>query len=111
MCIVSPCIVFLRCFFFFNDTATTELYTYGHTLSLHDALPISRSAALPPDSRPRVRYAAAAAEGTARQQGRAPVAGPCRGPPRHRPARANCCRDDALPESRRARPPDRRVRS
>ena len=25
------------CFFFFNDTATTEIYT----LSLHDALPIS----------------------------------------------------------------------
>src|SRR3546814_11240779 len=24
----------------FNDTATTEIYTYGHTLSLHDALPI-----------------------------------------------------------------------
>src|SRR3546814_16445731 len=32
----------IRClFFFFNDTATTEIYTYGHTLSLHDALPIS----------------------------------------------------------------------
>src|SRR3546814_1705260 len=28
-------------FFFFNDTATTEIYTYGHTRSLHDALPIS----------------------------------------------------------------------
>src|SRR3546814_6335837 len=28
-------------FVFFNDTATTEIYTYGHTLSLHDALPIS----------------------------------------------------------------------
>src|SRR3546814_10593657 len=26
--------------FFFNDTATTESYTYVHTLSLHDALPI-----------------------------------------------------------------------
>src|SRR3546814_20430117 len=25
---------------FFNDTATTEIDTYGHTLSLHDALPI-----------------------------------------------------------------------
>src|SRR3546814_8037509 len=25
----------------FNDTSTTEIYTYGHTLSLHDALPIS----------------------------------------------------------------------
>src|SRR5256885_15140873 len=30
----------LRFFFFFNDTATTEIYT----LSLHDALPISVSA-------------------------------------------------------------------
>src|SRR3546814_8600359 len=27
-------------FLFFNDTATTEIYTYCHTLSLHDALPI-----------------------------------------------------------------------
>src|SRR3989454_2717076 len=44
-------------FFFFNDTATTEIYT----LSLHDALPISRRALAPgsrgagapaPDSRP-----------------------------------------------------------
>src|SRR3546814_5333508 len=25
----------------FNDTATPEIYTYGHTRSLHDALPIS----------------------------------------------------------------------
>src|SRR5260221_4526082 len=31
----SPCFIF----FFFNDTATTEIYT----LSLHDALPISAS--------------------------------------------------------------------
>src|SRR5258708_10863776 len=35
------CLVFSS-FFFFNDTATTEIYT----LSLHDALPIS---SLPPD--------------------------------------------------------------
>src|SRR3546814_3759828 len=27
-------------FFFFKDTSTTEFYTYGHTLALHDALPI-----------------------------------------------------------------------
>src|SRR3546814_15995858 len=27
--------------FFLNDTATPEIDTYGHTLSLHDALPIS----------------------------------------------------------------------
>src|SRR5258707_3967903 len=31
----------MPCFFFFNDTATTEIYT----LSLHDALPIYRPAA------------------------------------------------------------------
>src|ERR1022692_4711004 len=31
----KPWLLF-RCFFFFNDTATTEIYT----LSLHDALPI-----------------------------------------------------------------------
>src|SRR3546814_12309994 len=31
-------------FFFFNDTATTEIYTYCHTLSLHDALPSSVNA-------------------------------------------------------------------
>src|SRR6187397_2241271 len=29
-------------FFFFNDTATTEIYTVYNTLSLHDALPIWR---------------------------------------------------------------------
>src|SRR5881628_4265673 len=29
-------------FFFFNDTATTEIYTSVNTLSLHDALPIWR---------------------------------------------------------------------
>src|SRR2546430_13579524 len=34
MCCVSISVLF--CFFFFNDTATTEIYT----LSLHDALPI-----------------------------------------------------------------------
>src|SRR3546814_20762946 len=31
----------LMSMFFFNDTATSKSYTYGHTLSLHDALPIS----------------------------------------------------------------------
>src|SRR3546814_16587132 len=28
------------CVLIFNDTATTEIYTYCHTRSLHDALPI-----------------------------------------------------------------------
>src|SRR5215217_9275512 len=39
-CYVCCCIVFVACIFFvffFNDTATTEIYT----LSLHDALPIT----------------------------------------------------------------------
>src|SRR2546425_8646636 len=34
-CMITPCL-FFSVFFFFNDTATTEIYT----LSLHDALPI-----------------------------------------------------------------------
>src|SRR5258707_6166916 len=47
--------VFYTFAFFFNDTATTEIYT----LSLHDALPISarpRSAhsPLPPPTQPRI---------------------------------------------------------
>src|SRR5687767_15473670 len=37
----------LSFFFFFNDTATTEIYT----LSLHDALPISEVARLEDDER------------------------------------------------------------
>src|SRR2546426_11436256 len=49
-----PILVLLRasgfCLFFFNDTATTEIYT----LSLHDALPISRA-------RRRARYCPARA--------------------------------------------------
>src|ERR1035438_10623627 len=35
MCLLLFTVLFV-CFFFFNDTATTEIYT----LSLHDALPI-----------------------------------------------------------------------
>src|SRR6266550_9104420 len=37
------------CFFFFNDTATTEIYT----LSLHDALPISHPSVSELAMRPR----------------------------------------------------------
>src|SRR3546814_9076637 len=36
LCVVT----LLAVLFFFNATATTEIYTYCHTLSLHDALPI-----------------------------------------------------------------------
>src|SRR3712207_9371702 len=38
------------CCFFFNDTATTEIYT----LSLHDALPICEERRLPPRRRKEV---------------------------------------------------------
>src|SRR3546814_16291940 len=40
MFILLPLCFPSRFCFFFNDTATTEIYTYCHTLSLHDALPI-----------------------------------------------------------------------
>src|SRR5688572_30921362 len=46
--------------FFFNDTATTEIYT----LSLHDALPISRAA---PRPRPRSGARPAAREAPRRR--------------------------------------------
>src|ERR1051325_12205361 len=42
MCALCTVCSFLYCFFF-NDTATTEIYT----LSLHDALPIWRRSRLP----------------------------------------------------------------
>ena len=38
-CDLPYCIIWSVLFFFFNDTATTEIYT----LSLHDALPISQN--------------------------------------------------------------------
>src|SRR5260363_480090 len=61
-------------FFFFNDTATTEIYT----LSLHDALPISpdalseRNEALRPAGarQPRVVVLPGAVEGGEAEQGR-----------------------------------------
>src|SRR5213083_1455095 len=36
--------LFIAFFFFFNDPATTKIYTTANTLSLHDALPIYRDA-------------------------------------------------------------------
>src|SRR2546426_10653460 len=41
VCRRGAAVACVLCFFFFNDTATTEIYT----LSLHDALPISSRAA------------------------------------------------------------------
>src|SRR3546814_16370696 len=42
--------------FFCNDTATTETYTYGHTLSLHDALPILQRSAREEPAQPAGKY-------------------------------------------------------
>src|SRR6266487_4758300 len=78
-------------YFFFNDTATTEIYT----LSLHDALPIRRGAARRValrDADPRGRGAGAAAGGASPpdgggvqprrrdQGGRRPLPGDASGP-------------------------------
>src|SRR5690606_41849216 len=53
---MSPTLLpYVFSFFFFNDTATTEIYT----LSLHDALPISRST-WSPYSRDSYRWTGAA---------------------------------------------------
>src|SRR2546430_16434158 len=60
--------------FFFNDTATTEIYT----LSLHDALPISRT-----DCRPRPR-AAPGADAGCRRGARTAAPRPARAAPRDR---------------------------
>src|SRR3546814_8007542 len=38
---MACCLGLICMFFCCNDTATTEIYTYCHTLSLHDACPIS----------------------------------------------------------------------
>src|SRR2546426_9292480 len=64
-------------FFFFNDTATTEIYT----LSLHDALPISRRA--------RAARRTAACEATSRWSRQ----------PRGWSARPRGCRDHRLVRS------------
>src|SRR2546426_11322515 len=62
--VVSPYLRF--CFFFFNDTATTEIYT----LSLHDALPIcARRVGEGPAARPGRRRGQ---KEDRRPQGRAP---------------------------------------
>src|SRR3546814_3524724 len=68
--------------FFFHDTATTEIYTYGHTLSLHDALPIWRGHA----TRTAARSAAAAPPPRLREPAAdpTPAAAPSRG--RRQPA-------------------------
>src|SRR3546814_18451565 len=64
-------------FLCFKDTATTQIYTYGHNLSLHDSLPISPAEAPAPGARRADRArtmaarrrpgAGAAADGRARR--------------------------------------------
>src|SRR3546814_5180992 len=58
-CIVVWCSV-VQSLLLFQNTATTEIYTYGHTLSRHDALPLcrripSRAASGNPSGSPRAR--------------------------------------------------------
>src|SRR3546814_17731316 len=62
-------------FFFFKDTATTEIYTYRHTLSLDDALPccpVRRVRGLrgPRHDAATIRARAPGARGLARQGAR-----------------------------------------
>src|SRR3989441_9741291 len=65
-------------FFFFNDTATTEIYT----LSLHDALPISLQRL---SVSPRYRWSAGALVAPRPDRDRRPERGRVRGRPGGRP--------------------------
>src|SRR5436189_1119163 len=65
VCILS--FFFPSFFFFFNDTATTEIYT----LSLHDALPISRPVATSPGCAPRCACPRSETPGARRSRDRA----------------------------------------
>src|SRR3546814_18172485 len=49
--IESIVIVVVSYILFFKDTSTTEIYTYLHTLSLHDALPIGNKKSVAIDLR------------------------------------------------------------
>src|SRR2546430_17568934 len=90
--------------FFFNDTATTEIYT----LSLHDALPISRSnaswapAAWPPCTSPTTRATIAKSPSSLAQQIRGERAG---ARPRRRGATEGTLQREDEPE--RGRPASR----
>src|SRR5256886_16028001 len=105
--------------FFFNDTATTEIYT----LSLHDALPISstvrtpaRSSGASPELRPRASAARPRPPGTPRTAPNVPRPAPARRPracrPRTRSAGLLCRRTSfaqCLPQQP-ARPEQLRLR-
>src|SRR2546422_8023136 len=83
-----PCPLFELFFFFFHDTATTEIYT----LSLHDALPISS----PPGS-PTRRTARPC---SSLRDGRSTRARPARPRPRSGPGRT---RSEELTSERQSR--------
>src|SRR3546814_14427082 len=85
--------------FFLKDTATTEIYTYCHTLSLHDALPIcypvrepcrtwERLAPAPVVHAASSRHCARTAATTANVQARCPPAARDYPAPRHHPHHA-----------------------
>src|SRR3546814_9268650 len=80
----------------FNDTATTEIYTYLHTLSLHDALPIYRSCRNTPSRRSTCARRHRGSSRRADRSGRAPAAAGWR------PAR---CAAAAPPPPARGSPP------
>src|SRR5256886_11411904 len=115
--ILSPPFSF---FFFFNDTATTEIYT----LSLHDALPISKAGRSIGDGndrggggsarQPEAHHGPADHEGPSRRRthvGRAPgrhaagrAAAPQAGTARHPAARAGPPQRSGRPENKPGRP-------
>src|SRR2546427_12098331 len=86
LCSYRPCH-----FFFFNDTATTEIYT----LSLHDALPISEPARQPPETGggPDRRHAARRARADARSERRRAAGGHARAEGSHPAAAGGGARD------------------
>src|SRR5881296_2799088 len=90
-------------FFFFIDTATTEIYTLLYTLSLHDALPISWRA-----GRPRPVREPERARGARRQRFRRGVAGGHAAPARHSGIRVEVHRRLPRHAHERARLPARR---
>src|SRR3546814_15534080 len=63
-------LLFLYYTFFFNDTSHPELYTYRHTLTLHDALPISSRYRRHPDRLDDLLHRARRTSGPARNPDR-----------------------------------------